>query len=105
MKKYATRKKGKVLLIAMLVSCFMFAATACGTDDNKNKDDNNVTSEDNNNANGKSGNNGVVDDIGNDIERGVNDIGNDLSGGAGNNGNATNGGNANSNVNSVTAGQ
>lgn len=101
-------KKGKVLLIAMLVSCFMFAATACGTDDNKNKDDNNVTSEDknnndnNDNAKGKSGNNGVIDDIGNDIERGVNDIGNDLSGGAGN---STNGGNANSNVNSVTAGQ
>lgn len=76
-------KKIKLFALCALMVATMGLAVGCTSKDNGNNDNNSVTDGNNNNStngnnNGNNGNGGVLDDIGDDIEKGVDDIGNDL---------------------------
>ncbi len=90
-------KKIKLFALCALMVVTMGLAVGCTSNDNGDKDNNSVTDGNNNDNNtnggnnGKSGNGGVLDDIGDDIERGVDDMGNDLKNKTDGNGNSVNG--------------
>ena len=77
-------KKIKLFALCALMVVTMGLAVGCTSKDNGDKDNNNSTNGNNNESNG---NGGVLDDIGDGIEKGVDDIGNDLKNKTDGNGN------------------
>lgn len=75
-------RKLKRISMALLLTGVLLMAAGCSCNADGTVDDNG----NNNNNNGTTGNGGLVNDIGDDIQNGIDDIGNDLDG----NGNTNN---------------
>ena len=73
-------KKIKLFALCALMVVTMGLAVGCTSKNDDNVNNNNATNgnNDNKNTDGNNSNGGVLDDIGDDIEKGVDDIGNDL---------------------------